>query len=104
MVRHSGQAHGPVSCGVSTEQPNRYAQDRYSFAPRGTHSRDRLGTVKRTTEPCPTCGHPMPPARTCARVDCGATFRFKRADAIYCSARCARIVAQRELRRRQRQM
>jgi len=59
--------------------------------------------VKRTTELCPHCGQPMPPARTCAREDCGNQFRFRRADAVYCSERCARIVAQRELRKRQRE-
>jgi hypothetical protein len=40
--------------------------------------------------------------RTCVRPDCGETFRFRRADAAYCSRRCARIVAQRELRKRQK--
>jgi hypothetical protein len=44
----------------------------------------------------------MPPARVCARPDCGKEFRFRRADAVYCTERCARIMAQRELRARKR--
>ena len=44
----------------------------------------------------------MPPARSCARPDCGAVFRFRRADAIYCTDRCGRIMAQRDYRGRKR--
>jgi hypothetical protein len=57
--------------------------------------------MKETTEPCPHCGHPMPPERACARPDCGRKFRFRRTDAVYCSRACAKVMAQRALRQRE---
>ena len=50
-------------------------------------------------EPCPERGQLRPSERMCARDGCGATFR-RRADAIYCTPRCARIAAQRAYRER----
>jgi len=56
--------------------------------------------MKRITERCPGCGQPVPPLRYCARPDCGKPFRNRRRDAVYCSAGCAKVMAQRALRLR----
>lgn len=55
-------------------------------------------------ERCPECGAPdPPPVKTCASETCDRAFRRSeggRADAIYCSRRCAKAQAQRQFRRR----
>lgn len=54
---------------------------------------------------CPTCGAPdWPPEKICASETCGVMFRRSeagRADAIYCSRKCAHAEAARQYRRRQ---
>ena len=39
---------------------------------------------------------PPPPARSCARPDCGNEFQFRPSHAIYCSRRCATIAGLRD--------
>lgn len=52
---------------------------------------------------CPACRALLPPLKTCASETCSVQFyrtEAGRADAIYCSRRCANAQAQREYRRR----
>lgn len=46
---------------------------------------------------------PGPLVRQCARLDCGAEFQDRLANAIYCSRRCAAIMSKRRVRTRKRE-
>jgi hypothetical protein len=57
-------------------------------------------------ERCPTCRAVLPEPKTCANEKCGATFYRSeggRADARFCSKRCATAQHVREFRRRQKE-
>jgi HNH endonuclease len=79
---------------------NRYKGQRWPYLPIAPGAAP-AAAVETGAELCPHCGQPMPAERICARPDCGKAFRFRRRDASYCSARCARIMARRAYRERQ---